>query len=36
VLRFLPPLIVDRKLVDKACGILDSILTESEKTEPAA
>ena len=36
VLRFLPPLIVDRKLVDKACEILDAILTESEKAQPAA
>ena len=32
VLRFLPPLIVDRKLVDVACDTLDAILTEAEQT----
>ena len=33
VLRFLPPLIVDKKLVDLACETLDTILTESEKPQ---
>ncbi|MBI3934405.1 MAG: aspartate aminotransferase family protein [Acidobacteria bacterium] len=31
VLRFLPPLIVDRKLVDRACDTLDAILAEAEQ-----
>ena len=31
VLRFLPPLIVDKKLVDLACATLDAILTEAEQ-----
>jgi len=31
VLRFLPPLIVDRKLVDLACDTLDTVLTEAEQ-----
>ncbi|MBI4480826.1 MAG: aspartate aminotransferase family protein [Acidobacteria bacterium] len=31
VLRFLPPLIVDKKLVDLACATLDTILTEAEQ-----
>jgi acetylornithine/N-succinyldiaminopimelate aminotransferase len=35
VLRFLPPLIIDKKLVDRACEILDLILTESEQTQTA-
>ena len=38
VLRFLPPLIVDKKLVDQACDVLDEILTEAEleaQTSPA-
>ena len=37
-LRFLPPLIVDKKLVDQACDVLDEILTEAEleaQTSPA-
>ena len=31
VVRFLPPLIVDKKLVDTACKVLDAVLTESER-----
>ncbi len=29
VIRFLPPLIVDKKLIDQACKILDSLFTEA-------
>lgn len=36
VLRFLPPLIVDRKLVDMASKTLDAILTEAEQESPAS
>jgi predicted acetylornithine/succinylornithine family transaminase len=32
-LRFLPPLIVNKKLVDQACGVLDEILTEAEQQD---
>ena len=31
VLRFLPPLIVDRKLVDTACDLLEGVLVEAER-----
>ena len=31
VVRFLPPLIVDKKLVDTACKVLDAVLTEAER-----
>jgi acetylornithine/succinyldiaminopimelate/putrescine aminotransferase len=34
-LRFLPPLIVDRKLVDLACNTLDSVLGEAGRASPA-
>jgi acetylornithine aminotransferase/acetylornithine/N-succinyldiaminopimelate aminotransferase len=30
-LRFLPPFIVNRKLIDKACGILGDLFTEAER-----
>jgi acetylornithine/N-succinyldiaminopimelate aminotransferase len=33
-LRFLPPLIVDRKLIDTACETLDEIFAESERAAP--
>jgi acetylornithine/N-succinyldiaminopimelate aminotransferase len=34
VLRFLPPLIVDKKLVDRACEILDGVLADAQR-EPS-
>ena len=38
VLRFLPPLIIEKKHVDQACAILDSIFTEAsrEGSKPTA
>jgi predicted acetylornithine/succinylornithine family transaminase len=35
VVRFLPPLIVDKKLVDTACNVLDVALTETERADAA-
>lgn len=35
-LRFLPPLIVDTKLVDQACQTLDALFTEAERQAPPA
>ena len=36
VLRFLPPLIVDKKLVNMACDTLDAILSEAERDAASA
>ena len=34
VLRFLPPLIIEKKHVDQACAILDALFTEASRENP--